>query len=95
MKFMPTFKINSYLCTRTVTENEKRMITALFLFIAFCIRKRFVREGAHWSDKLIYYIMSAVLTPAVGPFVYKFIIESPAADPNEHGEVIGPLMFFD
>lgn len=58
------------------------MIT-LFLIIAFCIRKRFVKEDACWSDKLLYYGLSVVFTPLIGPWVYEMICNSKAMTEEE------------
>ncbi len=58
------------------------MIT-LFLIIAFCIRKRFVRENACWSDKLLYYGFSVALTPIIGPWAYEMVCNSKAMTEEE------------
>ncbi|MBQ9508286.1 MAG: hypothetical protein IJR53_02565 [Bacteroidales bacterium] len=59
------------------------MIT-LFLIIAFCIRKHFVREDACWSDKLLYYGFSVVFTPLIGPWVFKMLYDSEPCTDEEH-----------
>lgn len=68
------------------------MITTLFLIIAFCIRKRFVRENACWSDKLLYYVFSVVFTPLLGPWLYKMIFDSKIADPDEPSTGVFPYV---
>ncbi len=77
------FRGNHSICSRNKELKTNRTMITLFLIIAFCIRKRFVRENACWSDKLLYYGFSVVLTPLFGPRLYKSIIEAPPADPNE------------
>ena len=67
------------------------MIT-LFLIIAFCIRKRFVREDACWSDKLLYYGFSVVFTPLIGPWAYEMVCNSKVCSEEEHKSGILPYV---
>ena len=65
------------------------MIT-LFLIIAFCIRKRFVREDAGLGDKVFYYALNVILTPLIAPWIYRMIYDSKTEDENED---ISPLYY--
>ncbi len=65
------------------------MIT-LFLIIAFCIRKRFVRENAGLDDKVFYYALNVILTPLIAPWIYRMIYDSKTEDENED---ISPLYY--
>lgn len=65
------------------------MIT-LFLIIAFCIRKHFVREDAGLGDKVFYYALNVMLTPLIAPWVYRMIYDSKTEDYNED---TSPLLY--
>ncbi len=64
----------------------------LFLFIAFCIRKRFIREDACWSDKLLYYGFSVALTPLIGPWTFKMLYDSKPSTEEEHRPGVFPYI---
>jgi hypothetical protein len=58
------------------------MIT-LFLIIAFLIRKNFLPKNATTSDKVLYYIFSVTMTPLIGPFFAKMLLESEFSDHDD------------
>lgn len=60
------------------------MVTLLFILIAYAIRKRFLPEDATRGDKILYYIFSVVLTPLLGPWVFKNLMESEPCSEDEH-----------
>ncbi len=47
------------------------MITMLFLIIAFAISPFFLHKNDKGWNRVLYYVLSVVLTPLIGPFVYK------------------------
>ncbi len=55
------------------------MIT-LSLIIAYLLRNKFVPKNAARADKIIYYVCCVGLTPILGPFFFKILIESPIED---------------
>lgn len=59
------------------------MVTLTFLIIAYAIRKRFLAEDASRGDKVLYYLFSVVMTPLIGPWFFKVLIESKAMTPEE------------
>lgn len=67
------------------------MVTLMFILIAYAIRKRFLPEDATRGDKVLYYIFSVVMTPLIGPFIFKILIESKSYpnNDNEDHSVIG------
>lgn len=67
------------------------MVTLMFILIAYAIRKRFLPEDATRGDKVLYYIFSVVMTPLIGPFIFKILIESKSYpnNDNEDNSVIG------
>ena len=65
------------------------MITTLFLIIAIIMSPFFIKKDHTFGDKVIYFIMSVVFTPLIGPFIYKFIINSKAAKADGHKQILG------
>ena len=59
------------------------MVTLTFILIAYAIHKRFLPEDATKGDKILYYILSVVMTPLFGPWFFKSMMESKPSDPNE------------
>jgi len=47
------------------------MITLTFLLIAYLIRKRYLVEGTSTWNKILYYTFCVVLTPVLGPWFMK------------------------
>lgn len=47
------------------------MITMLFLIIAFAMSPFFIKKKDTFGNKVIYFVLCIVLTPLIGPFVYK------------------------
>lgn len=68
------------------------MLTLTFLIIAYAIRKRFVPEGTSRADRVLYYVLSVVMTPLFGPWFFKMLIESKPADPEEPSSTIWPYV---
>lgn len=68
------------------------MITLTFLLIAYCIRNKYLSENARWYDKVFYYAVSVMLTPLVGPWLYKMLYTSKACTENEHRSVGIPIV---
>ena len=68
------------------------MVTLLFIIIAYAIRKRFLPEGATRGDKVLYYALSVYMTPLLGPWFFKVIINSKPADPKEPSSTVWPYV---
>ena len=68
------------------------MVTLTFLIIAYAIRKRFLPEGTTRADRMLYYALSVVMTPLLGPWFFKNLMESKPADPNEPSSMIWPYV---
>jgi len=64
------------------------MVTLLFILIAYAIRKRYLPEDATRGDKALYYIFSVVMTPLVGPWIFKIIINSKPSDPGKPSKIL-------
>lgn len=64
------------------------MVTLLFILIAYMVRKRFLSEDATRGDKVLYYCFSVVMTPLIGPWFYKMLIESEPEDNHRPGSGI-------
>ena len=56
------------------------MITLTFIFIAFCLRKRYLPVDAPVMMKVFYYGVSVILTPLLGIPVFKWLNESKNVD---------------
>ena len=59
------------------------MVTLMFILIAYAIRKRFLSDGTTNGDKILYYILSVVMTPIFGPPFFKSLMKSKPSDPSE------------
>ena len=68
------------------------MITLTFILIAYLIRKKYLYEGAPFSDKLIYYGFSVIMTPLFGPKFFKKLIESKPSDRKGKSTGIFPVV---
>lgn len=68
------------------------MITLTFILIAFCLQKRFVSKNALWSDKLLYYGFSVVLTPLLGLPLYRSLMEARPSDTNDPSYGVFPAV---
>jgi len=66
------------------------MVTLLFILIAYAIRKRYLPEEATYGDKLIYYAASIVLTPLLGPYFFKILVDSKSSDDHKPGSHVFP-----
>ena len=64
------------------------MVTLLFILIAYAIRKRYLPEDATRVDKALYYIFSVVMTPLVGPWIFKIIINSKPSGPGKPSKIL-------
>lgn len=65
------------------------MIATLFLIIALAMSPFFLKKKDTVGDKVIYFIMSVVFTPLIGPFIYKFIINSKADKDDGYKQILG------
>lgn len=64
------------------------MITLTFILIAYMIRKRFLSEDASGWEKVLYYSVSVVLTPLLGPWLFSKLSGSDLSgdkDPKKYG----------
>ena len=68
------------------------MVTLPFLIIAYVIRQRFLPEGTSRADRVLYYTLSVFMTPLLGPWFFKVLIESKSADPDESSSMIWPYV---
>ncbi len=66
------------------------MITLTFLFIAYLMRRRFMADDTPRADRVLYYLFSVVMTPLLGPWFFKVLVNSKTADPNKPNKGIFP-----
>lgn len=59
------------------------MVTLLFIFIAYLMRKKYLADSANNWEKLIYYSVCVVVTPLFGPRLYKWLMEPNPEDNNK------------
>ena len=67
------------------------MVTLLFILIAYAIRKRYLPEDASRGDKALYYVFSVVMTPLIGPWVFKVSKEAGPPDSNNPSTGVFPV----
>lgn len=65
------------------------MITLFFLIIALAMSPFFLKKKDTVGNKVIYFIMCVVFTPLIGPFIYKFIINSKTNKDDTHKQILG------
>ena len=64
------------------------MITTFFLINAIIMSPFFIKKDHTFGDKVIYFILSVILTPLIGPFIYK-MLKGSATTNNNCGQCIG------
>lgn len=65
------------------------MITILFLIIALAMSPFFIKKKDTVGNKVIYFVLSVVLTPLIGPFIYRFIKDSKTDYDDCHKQSLG------
>ena len=61
------------------------MITLTYLLIAYLMRRRFMADDTPRADRVLYYLFSVVMTPLLGPWVWKVIVSSKVEDDSRPG----------
>ena len=64
------------------------MITMLFLIIAFAMSPFFLHKSDKGWDRVLYYILSIILTPLIGPFVYKCLSGPKTTGKSDRGSFV-------
>lgn len=64
------------------------MITLLFLTIALAMSPFFLKKKDTVGNKVIYFVLSVVLTPLVGPFVYKLLSGPTTTNKDDHNQFV-------
>ena len=72
-----------------ITLKDEDMITILFLIIALAMSPFFIKKKDTVGNKVIYFVLSVVLTPLIGPFIYRFIKDSKTDYDDGHKQSLG------
>lgn len=62
-------------------------MTMIFLIIALAMSPFFLKRKDTVGNKVIYFVLSVVLTPLVGPFIYK-LLSGPATTNKDHNQFV-------
>lgn len=64
------------------------MVTLLFILIAYAIRKKYLPEDATRGDKILYYALSVSMSPLLGPWIFKKLVEEHRSPNDKPSSVV-------